>query len=537
MNFDVHDEYELKLNLHSKIMLAFRYGIAIEKEFVTAVFRGYDKPSNAQDSSERVKCRFNIEGQKVLAIMQNLVLVTALPISRVYDTADAKSVAVGFDFALAMAPDLFTMQEIVDWREGYLFSNGGINKDDLRREIKKRAPDQRDPMEVLGLNDSFFNEVKELRKIASRESFKLRIDEVNLIDFTSREDVKAFTKSPSEILKNLAKTELTTLYEETELYAAEMRREYEEFLNSDEYKRDMQLSHDYEMRSLLIEELTSAEESKQHFDLYLQSDDYLNLDDISKAQKKKKHHEFMQKHHSLWVSRVKQRNDFIEQWDVYRQSSEYKNLDIDTKELKRLGFEEQLDEIYPLDRKENSLSEKVETAKSEPKVGMPGEGVRLTSYNNKPVYYHEDCVVTSVSMNVRDDGWHEVHYENEKERFITTTKHAFIADTYKAGQRGVYTISYDYDNGRVNYIQPFGGSPEKVGDFDHSPEFLKKRYEAVKRSEGKCEACGSEETLQVDHIKPRSLYPKLELELSNLQVLCKKCNLGKGNTDTTDFRK
>lgn len=40
----------------------------------------------------------------------------------------------------------------------------------------------------------------------------------------------------------------------------------------------------------------------------------------------------------------------------------------------------------------------------------------------------------------------------------------------------------------------------------------------------------------VDHIKPRALYPALELEESNLQVLCNDCNMGKGRWDETDFR-
>ena len=42
--------------------------------------------------------------------------------------------------------------------------------------------------------------------------------------------------------------------------------------------------------------------------------------------------------------------------------------------------------------------------------------------------------------------------------------------------------------------------------------------------------------LQVDHIKPRSKFPHLALEISNLQVLCRDCNLGKGNRDATDWR-
>src|SRR5262249_39926358 len=39
-----------------------------------------------------------------------------------------------------------------------------------------------------------------------------------------------------------------------------------------------------------------------------------------------------------------------------------------------------------------------------------------------------------------------------------------------------------------------------------------------------------------DHIKPRSKFPELELELGNLQVLCADCNLGKRAWDQTDWR-
>ena len=39
--------------------------------------------------------------------------------------------------------------------------------------------------------------------------------------------------------------------------------------------------------------------------------------------------------------------------------------------------------------------------------------------------------------------------------------------------------------------------------------------------------------LHVDHIKPRSKFPELELSLDNTQVLCADCNLGKGAWDDT----
>jgi 5-methylcytosine-specific restriction endonuclease McrA len=42
--------------------------------------------------------------------------------------------------------------------------------------------------------------------------------------------------------------------------------------------------------------------------------------------------------------------------------------------------------------------------------------------------------------------------------------------------------------------------------------------------------------INVDHIKPRKLFPHLALSLDNLQTLCSPCNHGKGNWDMTDWR-
>lgn len=76
-----------------------------------------------------------------------------------------------------------------------------------------------------------------------------------------------------------------------------------------------------------------------------------------------------------------------------------------------------------------------------------------------------------------------------------------------------------------------------VDPFFESREWQTLRYRALKVYGRKCMNCGTVEgVLQVDHIKPRSKYPQLSLEFSNLQVLCKPCNMGKGNTDETDFR-
>ena len=49
----------------------------------------------------------------------------------------------------------------------------------------------------------------------------------------------------------------------------------------------------------------------------------------------------------------------------------------------------------------------------------------------------------------------------------------------------------------------------------------------------KCLSCGSNEALEVDHIKPVSSGGKTEFD--NLQILCKKCNMEKG-INLVDYR-
>ena len=70
---------------------------------------------------------------------------------------------------------------------------------------------------------------------------------------------------------------------------------------------------------------------------------------------------------------------------------------------------------------------------------------------------------------------------------------------------------------------------KKSAYFYYSQEWLQLRFQVLKNSDGKCALCGSNERLEVDHIKPRSSHPKLELEIKNLQVLCHRCNKGKTN--------
>jgi hypothetical protein len=77
-------------------------------------------------------------------------------------------------------------------------------------------------------------------------------------------------------------------------------------------------------------------------------------------------------------------------------------------------------------------------------------------------------------------------------------------------------------------------------DFLESREWLELRYRVLKKQNGWCQLCGKkgrpENPIQVDHIKSRSAHPELALAESNLQVLCRDCNRGKSNKDSTDWR-
>jgi 5-methylcytosine-specific restriction endonuclease McrA len=80
----------------------------------------------------------------------------------------------------------------------------------------------------------------------------------------------------------------------------------------------------------------------------------------------------------------------------------------------------------------------------------------------------------------------------------------------------------------------------KIKDFYNSKQWKELRYTALRMSEGRCQICGATAQdgvrIHVDHIKPRSKYPELELDLDNLQVACEDCNYGKMNYDEFNFK-
>jgi 5-methylcytosine-specific restriction endonuclease McrA len=93
-----------------------------------------------------------------------------------------------------------------------------------------------------------------------------------------------------------------------------------------------------------------------------------------------------------------------------------------------------------------------------------------------------------------------------------------------------------------NYMKKRSG-PVRVYQttpFYESQEWRELRYKVLQRYGATCQCCGATRKdgvrIHVDHIKPRSRYPSLELDENNLQVLCEPCNMGKRAHDLTDWR-
>jgi len=87
------------------------------------------------------------------------------------------------------------------------------------------------------------------------------------------------------------------------------------------------------------------------------------------------------------------------------------------------------------------------------------------------------------------------------------------------------------------YLEARGLSTWDYSLLEQEPVPETVRYKVLKDAGGRCELCGASSKntpLHVDHILPRSKLGSNSPH--NLQALCARCNLAKGNRDNTDFR-
>lgn len=105
----------------------------------------------------------------------------------------------------------------------------------------------------------------------------------------------------------------------------------------------------------------------------------------------------------------------------------------------------------------------------------------------------------------------------------------------------MYCESVGLSEKRRVYAAPVSSQHYVATDaFLESYEWRRVRMVVLKRDGAICACCGATRAdgvvMNVDHIKPRRLFPSLALDPNNLQVLCGPCNHGKGNWDMTDWR-
>lgn len=105
-----------------------------------------------------------------------------------------------------------------------------------------------------------------------------------------------------------------------------------------------------------------------------------------------------------------------------------------------------------------------------------------------------------------------------------------------------YNIEYPKTDYRVWLVDMWLSERNEIlkrstDHFYNTPKWKQFRKETLAYYGNTCMKCGSESKSNcVDHIKPRSIYPELEYEFTNMQILCTLCNLLKSNRHETDYR-
>ena len=125
----------------------------------------------------------------------------------------------------------------------------------------------------------------------------------------------------------------------------------------------------------------------------------------------------------------------------------------------------------------------------------------------------------------------QMRLENKKNKRRAKIKAAKLRQTQS---KSANQLSQEWKQSKVRGIHTASDA------FLMTYEWRKVRMEALKKYGARCQCCGATPAhgavMNVDHIKPRKLFPHLALDLNNLQVLCHDCNHGKGNWDMTDWR-
>ncbi|MCZ7681529.1 MAG: HNH endonuclease [Sandaracinaceae bacterium] len=131
-------------------------------------------------------------------------------------------------------------------------------------------------------------------------------------------------------------------------------------------------------------------------------------------------------------------------------------------------------------------------------------------------------------------------FDGRRGTFLDTTPRSFVRDFLAAAVlKGHFMSNKGYHLPGIRRVRATAlfGSPAARGG-RHRAVPLGLRYRVLERDRGRCVLCGAAAVdgtrLHVDHVIPFSQGGRTLFE--NLQTLCERCNLGKGNRSTRSHR-
>ena len=168
-----------------------------------------------------------------------------------------------------------------------------------------------------------------------------------------------------------------------------------------------------------------------------------------------------------------------------------------------------------------------ELIKGKGSVSLQGVAKAFLSYDKSQQEYYEYITKTMPSKILRKHGL----ISKDKDIYSFTEEYKHLSEEESEKLIELCDIKIN------DYLE------KRADTFDHRKRNMdivsgSLRYRIIKRSGGKCEACGVssvERAIDIDHIIPKNKGGSNDE--SNLQALCYKCNRQKRDTDETDFHK
>jgi hypothetical protein len=174
--------YNLKLTLHARVMLCFRYGIHIHSVNDDFIFK---RIKEHPESGKEIDIFHHGNRSVTLVIdLNSQTVITAYPPKNgVFTTHDSTAVGAMLDIA-CVTLQMMPIENIMDWRQEYI--DGEINKDDIKKYISKSKNNFYQESTLIDLKNMITKlyEVIEIKdsEISELEANILRAEKLTWID-------------------------------------------------------------------------------------------------------------------------------------------------------------------------------------------------------------------------------------------------------------------------------------------------------------------------------------------------------------------